>query len=486
MRSAHHGGVLPCAIAHNAKRRVLSGRSTRAKAPAGAFFFFLFRREPMKHTNAEWIERRNAAVARGVNNAHPIYADRAENAELWDIEGQRYIDFAGGIAVVTTGHRHPEVMAAVQAQLRRFTHTAFQIVPYDSYVMLAERINRLAPISGPRKSVFFSTGAEAVENAVKLARCATGRAAVIAFSGAFHGRTLYASGLTGKTVPYKVGFGPLGTDIYHAPFPMACHGVTIEDALEGIDRLFQHDVEPSRVATIIIEPVQGEGGYYVAPFPLLQALRELCDRHGIVFIADEVQSGFARTGKFFAIEHSGVEPDLIVMAKGLAGGFVLSGVVGRARIMDAPGAGGLGGTYAGHPVGCAAALAVLEVIERDKLNERSLKLGERIVARLQAMKARSDLAPIGDIRNLGAMAAFELVKKRPGNEPDPEAARQLTQIALKNGLILLTCGVFGNAVRIMLPLTITDALLEEGLVIIEASLLEMSNRKTQSSVAAPL
>jgi len=438
----------------------------------------------MKQTNAEWIERRNAAVARGVSNAHPIYADRAENAELWDVEGRRYIDFAAGIAVVNTGHRHPAVIAAVEAQLRRFTHTAFQVVPYDSYVLLAERINQLAPISGPRKSIFFSTGAEAVENAVKIARSATGRPGVVAFSGAFHGRTIYATGLTGKTVPYKVGFGPFGADIYHAPFPMACHGVTTEDALNGIERLFKHDVEPSRVAAMVIEPVQGEGGYYVAPFPLLKALRELCDRHGIVLIADEVQSGFARTGKFFAIEHAGVEPDLIVMAKGLAGGFVLSGVVGRARIMDAPGPGGLGGTYAGHPIGCAAALAVIDIIERDNLNERSLQLGSRIVSRLQAMKGRSELAPIGDIRNLGAMAAFELVRNRTGNQPDPDAAKQLTQCALRNGLILLTCGVFNNAVRIMVPLTVTDALLDEGLAILEAALLEVGGRKSPAPVAS--
>jgi 4-aminobutyrate aminotransferase/(S)-3-amino-2-methylpropionate transaminase len=438
----------------------------------------------MDQTNRQWIERRNAAVARGVNNAHPIYADRAENAELWDVEGRRYIDFAGGIAVVNTGHRHPKVMESVQAQLRRFTHTAFQVVPYDAYVLLAERVNRLAPITGPRKSIFFSTGAEAVENAVKIARYATGRPAVIAFSGAFHGRTLYATGLTGKTVPYKTGFGPFGTEIYHAPFPMACHGISTADALEGIERLFKYDVEPARVAAIVVEPVQGEGGYYIAPFPFLRSLRELCDRHGIVFIADEVQSGFARTGKFFAIEHSAVEPDLIAMAKGLAGGFVLSGVVGRARIMDAPPPGGLGGTYAGHAIGCAAALAVIDAIEQEKLNERSLQIGERIAARLQAMKARADLAPIGDIRNLGAMAAFELVKVRGSNDPDADAARQLTQRALENGLILLTCGVFGNGIRLMLPLTISDALLDEGMSKLEASLLELSSTKGLATAGA--
>ena len=428
----------------------------------------------MKQTNQQWIARRNAAVPRGLNNACAIYADRAENAELWDVEGRRYIDFAGGIAVVNTGHRHPKVMEAVQAQLRRFTHTAFQVVPYDSYILLAERLNKLAPIPGPVKTMLLSTGAEAIENAVKIARAYTGRPGVIAFSGAFHGRTIFATGLTGKTVPYKVGFGPFGAEIYHAPFPMASHGVSVDDAMAGIDKLFKADTEPARIAAVVIEPVQGEGGYYVAPFDFLRRLRALCDQHGIVLIADEVQSGFARTGRFFAIEHSGVSPDLIAVAKSLAGGFVLSGVIGRAQIMDAPAPGGLGGTYAGSAVGCAAALAVIEVIEEQKLNERSLRIGERIVSRLQQMKARSDTAPIGDIRNLGGMAAFELVKTRGGNEPDAEAAKSLTVRALANGLIILTCGVYSNGIRIMVPLTATDAVLDEGLGIIEKTLVEIA------------
>jgi 4-aminobutyrate aminotransferase/(S)-3-amino-2-methylpropionate transaminase len=428
----------------------------------------------MTQSNQHWIERRNAAVARGVANAHPIYADRAENAELWDVEGRRYIDFAGGIAVVNTGHRHPKVMAAVEAQMKRFVHTAFQVVPYDAYVRLAEKLNSLAPMRGPVKSILFSTGAEAVENAVKIARSATGRPAVVAFSGGFHGRTLFTTGMTGKTVPYKSGFGPFGAEIYHAPFPMECHGVSVDHAIAGVEQLFKADVEPSRVAAIVVEPVQGEGGYYVAPFDFLRRLRALCDQHGIVFVADEVQSGFARTGEFFAIEHSGVEPDLVTVAKSLAGGFVLSAVVGRARIMDAPAPGGLGGTYAGHPLGCAAALAVIEVIEEEKLNERSLSLGERIVSRLGAIKARGGGAPIGDIRHLGGMAAFELVKARGGNEPDADAAKALTARALANGLVLLTCGVYGNGIRIMVPVTVSDAVLDEGLDILERSLLEIA------------
>lgn len=431
----------------------------------------------MTLTNREWIERRNAALPRGVGNACPIFAERAEDAELWDVEGRRYIDFAGGIAVVNTGHRHPAVMAAVQSQLGRFTHTAFQVVPYDSYVLLAEQLNALAPISGPVKTALFSTGAEAVENAVKIARAHTGRPGVVAFAGAFHGRTLFATGLTGKTVPYKSGFGPFGAEIHHAPFPMECHGISVDDALAGLDGLFRTDIEPARVAAILVEPVQGEGGYYIAPFDFLRRLRTLCDQHGIVLIADEIQSGFGRTGRFFAIEHAGVEPDLITVAKSLAGGFVLSGVIGRARIMDAPAPGGLGGTYAGHAIGCAAALAVIEVMQKEKLNERSLAIGQRIVSRLAAMKLRADTAPIGDIRALGGMAAFELVKARGGNEPDADAARAFTARALANGLVILSCGVFGNAIRIMVPLTASDAVLDEGLDIIERSLVEIAGER---------
>jgi 4-aminobutyrate aminotransferase len=375
-------------------------------------------------------------------------------------------------------------MAAVEAQMKRFTHTAFQVVPYEAYVLLAEKLNRLAPIRGPVKSILFSTGAEAVENAIKIARAATGRPGTIAFSGAFHGRTLFTCGMTGKTVPYKVGFGPFGAEIYHAPFPMECHGVSVDDSIAGVEKLFKSDIEPSRVAAIVVEPVQGEGGYYIAPFEFLRRLRALCDQHGIVLVADEVQSGFARTGKFFAIEHSGVEPDLVTAAKSLAGGFVLSAVVGRAKIMDAPAAGGLGGTYAGHPVGCAAALAVIEVIEEEKLNERSVAIGERVVERLKRTKARPEGAAIGDIRHLGGMAAFELVKGKGGSEPDADAAKALTSRALANGLVLLTCGVYGNGIRIMVPVTVSDAVLDEGLDILERSLLEFAD--TASGARPPL
>jgi 4-aminobutyrate aminotransferase/(S)-3-amino-2-methylpropionate transaminase len=424
--------------------------------------------------NQDLVSRRNAAVPRGIATAAPIYADRAENAELWDVEGRRYVDFAGGIAVLNTGHRHPKVMAAVEQQLKRFTHTAFQVVAYEPFVALAERLNKRAPFPGPAKCVFFTTGAEAVENAVKIARAHTKRSAIISFSGAFHGRTLMTMGLTGKVVPYKAGFGPFPAEIYHVPFPMPMHGVTAEESLHALEYLFKADVEPARVAAIIIEPVQGEGGFYIAPFDFLRKLRKICDEHGILLISDEIQAGFARTGKLFAIEHSGVAPDLVAMAKSLAGGFPLSGVLGKAEIMDAPGPGGLGGTYAGSPLGCAAGLAVLDVIEEEKLLERSLKIGERVVNRLKAIAQRNDVPPIGDIRNLGGMIAFELVKSRGGHEPDPDATKALTAKALQNGLILLSCGVYANTIRILVPLTASDAIIDEGMGMIERSLSQIA------------
>jgi len=424
--------------------------------------------------NQDLVSRRNAAVPRGIATATPVYADRAENAELWDVEGKRYVDFAGGIAVLNTGHRHPKVMAAVEDQMKRFTHTAFQVVAYESFIALAERLNKRAPFPGPAKTIFFTTGAEAVENAVKIARAHTKRTAIISFSGAFHGRTLMTMGLTGKVVPYKAGFGPFPAEIYHVPFPMTFHGVTVEESLHALETLFKSDVEPARVAAIIIEPVQGEGGFYIAPFDFLKKLRKICDDNGILLISDEIQAGFARTGKLFAIEHSGVAPDLVTMAKSLAGGFPLSGVLGKAEIMDAPGPGGLGGTYAGSPVGCAAGLAVLDVIEEEKLMERSTKIGERVVNRLKAIAQRNDVPPIGEIRNLGGMIAFELVKNRGSNEPDADATKALTTKALQNGLILLSCGVYANTIRILMPLTASDAIIDEGMSIIESSLSQIA------------
>ncbi|MBA3049104.1 4-aminobutyrate--2-oxoglutarate transaminase [Brevundimonas sp.] len=425
-------------------------------------------------TNADLHARRLAAVPRGVATATQIFAARAENAELWDVEGRRYVDFAGGIAVLNTGHRHPRVLEAVRAQLDAYTHTAFQVVAYEPYVELAERLNALAQFDGPAKTIFFTTGAEAVENAVKMARAATGRSAVIAFTGGFHGRTLLTMAMTGKVVPYKRLFGPLPGEVFHAPFPVPQYGVTVEDSLRALEFLFRADVEPERVAAIIIEPVQGEGGFQPAPPELLRALREICDRHGILLISDEVQAGFARTGKMFGIEHSGVQPDMITVAKSLAGGFPLSGVIGRAAVMDAAEPGGLGGTYAGPPIACAAALAVLDVIVDEQLMARADAQGERIKGRLQAMSRRNDLVPIAGIRGPGAMVGFDIVRERGGGEPDGAEAKAVTVRALQKGLLLLSCGVHGETIRLLAPLTTPDAILDEGLDILEASLERLS------------
>jgi 4-aminobutyrate aminotransferase/(S)-3-amino-2-methylpropionate transaminase len=413
--------------------------------------------------NAALHARRVAAIPRGIANAFPVYAARAEGSEIWDVTGRRFIDFAGGIAVLNTGHRHPKVMAAVAAQLDAYTHTAFQVLPYEPYVTLCERLNALAPFTGPAKSILFSTGAEAVENAIKIARAATGRLGVIAFSGAFHGRTSLTMALTGKVQPYKKKFGISPPGIYHLPFPNETAGVSVADTLKAIELLFRADIDPTDVAAIIVEPVQGEGGFLPAPTELLQALRALCDAHGIVLIADEIQTGFARTGKMFGIENSGVEPDLITVAKSLAGGFPLSGVLGRAALMDAADPGGLGGTYAGNPVACAAALAVLDVIETENLVERARQVGERIKRALNDLSVRNDIVPIAAIRGPGAMIAFDVVKQRGSSEPDADATRRVIQAALTDGLILLSCGVHGNTIRLLNPLTIDDALLEEGL-----------------------
>ena len=325
--------------------------------------------------NEDLQKRRDAAIARGIANQLPVFIERARNAELWDVEGRRYIDFASGIAVVNTGHVHPAVQAAAAKQLEAFTHTCFMVTPYEVAVELAERLNRLAPGPTPKKSIFVTTGAEAVENAIKIARAHTGRSGVIAFGGGFHGRTFMAMALTGKIAPYKAAFGPFPAEIYHAPFPIAYHGVSVADSLAAIEQLFKYDIEPARVAAIIVEPVMGEGGFYIAPPEFLQALRRLCDQHGIVLVIDEIQTGFARTGRMFAVEYAGIEPDLMTLAKSLAGGFPLAAVVGKASIMDAPAPGGLGGTYAGSPVACAAGLAVLKAIEQEQLCERAARMG---------------------------------------------------------------------------------------------------------------
>ncbi|HEY8351140.1 MAG TPA: 4-aminobutyrate--2-oxoglutarate transaminase [Sphingomonadales bacterium] len=421
-------------------------------------------------SNRAYLERRAAAIPQGIGHVTPIVCDRALNAELWDVEGRRYVDFAGGIAVLNTGHNHPKVKAAVEAQLARFSHTCFHVTLYPQYIELAERINRLAPGSSPKKTMFLSTGAEAVENAVKIARAHTGRSAVIAFSGAFHGRTLMAMALTGKVTPYKNGFGPFPPEVFHALYPNAYHGVSVEAALKSLETLFATDIDPARVAAIIVEPVQGEGGFNIAPPEFLVALRRICDAHGILLIVDEIQTGFARTGRMFAVEHAGIEPDIMTMAKAIAGGFPLSGVVGKAEIMDAPKVGGVGGTYAGSPIACAAAHAVLDVIEEENLCARAVRIGEIFTENLRRLAARGNRSPIGDIRNLGAMIAMELVKDGDPDRPDPELTRALVAAAAERGLILLSCGTRGNVIRFLPPLTITDALIAEGFAILEACL----------------
>lgn len=419
--------------------------------------------------SAQLQSRQQAAVAAGIGT-RTIYADRALNAELWDVNGKRYIDFAAGIAVNNTGHRHPKVVSAVKAQVEQFTHTCFHVAPYESYIRLAERLNAIAPTGAENRTMLVTTGAEAVENAVKIARAYTKRAGVIAFSGAFHGRTMLGMALTGKVSPYKKNFGPFPSEIYHAPFPNEYTGPSEDEAIAGLERLFAADVDPERVAAFIIEPVQGEGGFNIAPFGFLKRLREIADRHGILLIADEVQAGMARTGKMFGFEHSGVRVDLVTMAKGLAGGFPLSAVTGRADVMNAAHPGGLGGTYGGNPLAVAAANAVLDVIEEEGLCERATMVGDRIKTRLEALSQRQGMERIGDVRGLGAMVAFELVADRTTKEADPDLTNRIVAEAEKRSLILLSCGTRLNVIRILTPLTIEEDILAEGLDLLEASI----------------
>ena len=409
-------------------------------------------------TPASLDQRRRENVARGVSTAHPIWVERASGAELWDSEGRRYLDFAGGIGTLNAGHAHPKVVAAIAAQAARFTHTCFQVAMYEPYLRVAEELNRRAPGRAPKKTLLLSTGAEATENAIKIAREHTRRPAVVAFAHGFHGRTLLALTMTGKDEPYKQHFGPFCTDVYHAPFPDERHGVTTQDALTALDDLFAHVVAPDRVAAIIIEPVLGEGGFVPAPAEFLHALRRLTVEHGIVLVADEIQSGFGRTGRFFACEHSGVEPDLIAVAKSLGGGLPLAAVVGKAEIMDAPGPGGLGGTFAGNPVACAAALAIFEIMDESFL-ERARTVGTRIEAALLALQARHK--EIDDVRGVGAMMAMEL----------SSGAGDVVAVARRRGLLLLLAGE-QNVVRILVPLVVGDAQLDEGLALLSDAVAE--------------
>lgn len=412
--------------------------------------------------NSELHQRRQNATPRGIGVMCGFYAERAENATLWDVEGREVIDFAAGIAVLNTGHRHPRLVEAIEKQLKAFTHTAYQIVPYEGYVSLAERINERAPIEGPVKTAFFTTGAEAVENAVKIARASTRRPGIITFSGAFHGRTFMTMALTGKVAPYKLGFGPFPGSVFHARYPNDLHGVSVEQALESLEYLFKADIAPDQVAAIILEPIQGEGGFNVAPPAFFSALRQICDQHGILLIADEVQTGFARTGKLFAMEHYPVKADLITMAKSLAGGMPLSAVAGRAEVMDAPAPGGLGGTYAGNPLAIASAHAVLDVIDDEKLCQRANELG----AQLKEVLEQSRSNAVAQVRGLGSMIAIEFNDPATG-KPSADITRDVQQAALEQGLLLLTCGVYGNVIRFLYPLTIPQAQFTQALNILK-------------------
>ncbi|ATZ64459.1 4-aminobutyrate--2-oxoglutarate transaminase [Acinetobacter bereziniae] len=401
--------------------------------------------------------RKQQATPRGVGVMCQWYAEKAENATIWDMEGNQFIDFAGGIGVLNTGHRHPKVISAVTEQLSKFTHTAYQVVPYESYVSLAEHINERAPINGKAKCAFFSTGAEAVENAIKIARSFTQRHGIITFSNAFHGRSFMTMAMTGKTAPYKSDFGLMPGGVFHARYPSELKGITVDDAIRSIEDIFAEDIVAHDVAAIVLEPVQGEGGFNVVPAEFLKRLRSLCDLHGILLIADEVQSGFARTGKLFAMNHYEAKADLITMAKSLGGGFPISGVVGRADVMDAPNPGGLGGTYAGSPIGVAAALAVLDVIESEDLCNRANVLGAELVALLNTIKTTTHM--ITDIRALGSMIAVEL--------ETAEQAKIIQSYAMENGLLILTCGRHGNAIRFLYPLTIPATQFSQALNILK-------------------
>lgn len=424
-------------------------------------------------TNRELWARREAAVPRGVSSMHQRFLVRGQNAELFDAEGRRYIDLASGIAVCNTGHSHPRVVAAVQRQLEHFSHCSYQVTPYESYIALAEQLNAIAPVQGPAKTIFLTTGAEALENAVKIARAHTGRRGVITFQGGYHGRTLLTLAMTGKVLPYKTKFGPMPGDVFHSRFPIPYHGFSDEQAIESLKSVFASSIEPSAVAAIVLEPVLGEGGFYTASCAFFKALRELCDQHGILLIADEVQSGFARTGRMFAMdwvrETNGVTPDLVTIAKAMAGGFPIAGVIGRAEVMDAPDPGGLGGTYGGSPLGCVAGLEVLKVIREETLCERAVTIGNAIKGRMRALQ-QSGLSFIGDVRGPGAMVAIEIVKDGDANRPDPERTRALVLAAAEAGLIMLSCGLRGNVVRFLPALTASDALIAEAMDALEGVL----------------
>lgn len=424
----------------------------------------------MSLTNAELDERRIAALPNGVSTEFAIFADRASNAEIWDVEGRRYIDFVGGMGALAVGHAHPKVVAAVRDQASRFTHTFFGTAPYESYIVLAERLNALAPISSEVKSFLVTTGAEAVENAVKIARHYTKRRGVVVFGGSFHGRTLLTLGMTAQVSPYKQGFGPFPGEIYRVPYPYPYRGVTTDDALTSLRTMFESELEPSAVAAIVVEPVQGEGGFLPAPVEFMQGLRTICDENGIVLVADEVQCGFGRTGRLFAIEHSGIEPDLIAVAKSLGGGLPIGAVIGKAAIMDEIHRGGLGGTYAGNPLACAAALAVLDIIKSEGLLDRAMEIGSRLEAQFNRLRLKTNWTKIGEIRRLGAMVALEFVEDTETRVPAADMVKKIIHVAAKKGLLLASAGRYHNVIRVLLPLTISNEVLDEAVSILEEAI----------------
>ncbi|WP_404471534.1 4-aminobutyrate--2-oxoglutarate transaminase [Vreelandella venusta] len=419
-------------------------------------------------SNAELNELKHKYVAAGAASPATAFADRAENAEIWDADGNRFIDFAGGIGVLNVGHRHPKVVAAVKAQLDKVMHTCQTVMPYEGYVKVAEKLSHIVPVRGHAKVMLANSGAEALENAVKIARAATGRSNVICFDGGYHGRTFYTMAMNGKVAPYQTDFGPMPGTVFRAPYPVPYHGVSEDEAIRGLKMALKTDANPKDTAAIILEPVLGEGGFYPAPKSFLEKIREICDEHGMLMIIDEVQSGFGRTGKMFAIEHSGVEPDMMTMAKSMADGMPISAIVGTDKIMDASGPNSLGGTYTGSPTACAAALAVMEVFEEENILEKSQALGEKLAARFNEWQGKFDC--IDHVRNMGAMAAFELVSNKTDRTPNPELAAALCKKAREEGLILLSCGMYGNTIRFLMPVTIEDDVLNEGLDIIESCL----------------
>lgn len=423
--------------------------------------------------NSLLLDTREQHVPRGVVTAHPLVIERAKGSEVWDVEGNRYLDFVGGIGVLNVGHNHPAVVNAVTRQLGLVSHACFQVVAYPGYIELAQRLNRLVGGGEAYKSVFFTSGAEAVENAIKIARSHTNRSGVIAFDGAFHGRTLLGVTLTGMSQPYKQNFGPFPSDIYRLPFPNPLHGVTEVDCLKALEQLFAVQIAPERVAAIIIEPVQGDGGFLPAGPAFMQALRRITEQHGIVLICDEVQTGFGRTGKMFAFQHLNIKPDLVTVAKSLGGGLPISGVVGKAAMMDAPTPGGLGGTYGGNALGCAAALAVLDLLENDNLLARANQLGEQLHARLQQLAEK--YACIGDVRGLGFMQAVEILDFETG-KPDAALTQKILDSACQEGLLLIKCGIQRNVVRFLAPLVTTDSQLEEALHIFDIALARATGR----------